>query len=143
MLVDRLRSLVKRPEPHKPNQASQEPVLPLNLSSEQLGQLQSLQRVPAWRHYQSALAELYRIEAGKLHRPLDYNDYLHQTGVCKALEKTITLIDDLTLQAQEYERIRTARAAEPEPSKSFSDLAFLGSAYWDAHRKRANHYGPR
>lgn len=70
---------------------------------------------------------------------LAHDQYLVSTGRAQAFETALTLIDQIDLKASEIDEHSRNTANR---SAKHSDLPFIGSVWWDAHRNRAPIHGP-
>ena len=114
-----------------------EPPLPLDLSLDQLSQIQALTATTPYKHYLVAVERLYENNLAAILRGLPHEAYMFQCGVCFALEQIAKLPDDLTLKQRDLDARHTHDTPEPDTAS-----AFVNTPYWDAYQRRtARKYG--
>jgi hypothetical protein len=128
-----LRRLLS-PRPSKPQQA---PAYPLGLSQDQVDSLRQLRSIPQWRSYSEALQAVCESDMARLLSGLPHDQYLLTCGRIQSRMESLTLLDTLDQKAREIDE-----HSRPAPEPTFRDLPFVGSVWWDAHRKRAPIHGP-
>ena len=129
--IKRLSQPTERPH-------SKEPLsYPLGLSQDQVEALRSLRETSSWRHFLVALERVYEQQLGSLLSGAPHDNYLFQAGVCHALERAATLIDDLSAKARDIDAWNAARAAGERNTNDAALPAVFGSPYFNEWRRRA------
>ena len=113
--------------------AKPEPSLPLDLSQDQLSQIQALTETIPYKHYLVAVERLYENNLSAMLRALPHDAYLFQCGVCFALEQIAKLPADLTAKGKELD----ARHTHDTPGPSDARAVFANTPFWDAYQRRA------